>query len=107
MRLGSVRHHHFDELLVIYLSIAVDVRFAYHFVDLFVGQLLAQLLGWPQATFSSKLELKDGNKTASCVRETSCAREIDPIDARASPRKPRLAMCSRSSGWASPVQLAT
>jgi electron transfer flavoprotein beta subunit len=34
-----------------------------------VGQLLAQLLGWPQATFISKLELLDGNKGARCVRE--------------------------------------
>ena len=34
-----------------------------------VGQILAQLLGWPQATFISKVELKDGNKTATCVRE--------------------------------------
>jgi len=34
-----------------------------------VGQLLAQLLGWPQATFISKLELTDGNKSARCVRE--------------------------------------
>jgi electron transfer flavoprotein beta subunit len=34
-----------------------------------VGQLLAQLLGWPQATFISKLTLEDGNKTATCVRE--------------------------------------
>jgi electron transfer flavoprotein beta subunit len=34
-----------------------------------VGQLLAQLLGWPQATFISELKLEDGNAAASCVRE--------------------------------------
>ncbi|RMD84081.1 MAG: electron transfer flavoprotein subunit beta/FixA family protein [Candidatus Dadabacteria bacterium] len=34
-----------------------------------VGQLLAQLLGWPQATFISKLTLADGNASAECVRE--------------------------------------
>ncbi|RMF24811.1 MAG: electron transfer flavoprotein subunit beta/FixA family protein [Deltaproteobacteria bacterium] len=34
-----------------------------------VGQLLAQILGWPQATFISKLELADGNASATCVRE--------------------------------------
>jgi electron transfer flavoprotein beta subunit len=34
-----------------------------------VGQLLAQLLGWPQATFISKLDLGDGSVT--------CTREID------------------------------
>ena len=32
-----------------------------------VGQMLAQLLGWPQATFISKLEL--GNGSATAVRE--------------------------------------
>jgi electron transfer flavoprotein beta subunit len=34
-----------------------------------VGQLLAQLMGWPQATFISELKLEDGNAAASCVRE--------------------------------------
>ncbi len=34
-----------------------------------VGQLLAQILGWPQATFISKLDLADGNVSAECVRE--------------------------------------
>jgi len=34
-----------------------------------VGQMLAELLGWPQATFISKLELLDGNAAAQCVRE--------------------------------------
>ncbi len=32
-----------------------------------VGQLLAELLGWPQATFISKLDLENGS--ALCVRE--------------------------------------
>jgi len=34
-----------------------------------VGQLLAQLMGWPQATFISELKLVDGNAAATCVRE--------------------------------------
>ncbi len=32
-----------------------------------VGQMLAQILGWPQATFISELKLEDGK--AQCVRE--------------------------------------
>ncbi len=32
-----------------------------------IGQMLAELLGWPQATFASKLEIADGNVTV--VRE--------------------------------------
>jgi len=34
-----------------------------------VGQLLAELVGWPQATFISELTLEDGNAAATCVRE--------------------------------------
>jgi len=34
-----------------------------------VGQMLAELLSWPQATFISELELLDGNAAAKCVRE--------------------------------------
>jgi len=34
-----------------------------------VGQLLAELLGWPQATFISELKLEDGNAAAQCIRE--------------------------------------
>ena len=34
-----------------------------------VGQMLAQRLGWPQATFISELELADGGGSATCVRE--------------------------------------
>lgn len=34
-----------------------------------VGQILAELLGWPQATFISKLEIQDGNAAIQCVRE--------------------------------------
>jgi len=32
-----------------------------------VGQIVAELLGWPQATFISELEMTDGG--AQCVRE--------------------------------------
>ena len=34
-----------------------------------VGQMLAELLGWPQATFASKLELGSDQKTAKVTRE--------------------------------------
>jgi len=34
-----------------------------------VGQIVAELLGWPQATFISELELQDGNAAMQCVRE--------------------------------------
>ena len=33
------------------------------------GQMLAELLGWPQATFASKLELSGDQKSATVVRE--------------------------------------
>ena len=33
------------------------------------GQMLAALLGWPQATFASKLELTDDQKSAKVTRE--------------------------------------
>jgi electron transfer flavoprotein beta subunit len=34
-----------------------------------VGQMLAELLGWPQATFASKLELAGDHKSATVTRE--------------------------------------
>jgi electron transfer flavoprotein beta subunit len=34
------------------------------------GQMLAALLGWPQATFVSKVEWLEGNTAIQCVRET-------------------------------------
>jgi electron transfer flavoprotein beta subunit len=34
-----------------------------------VGQMLAELLGWPQATFASKLELAGDQKSAKVTRE--------------------------------------
>eukprot|EP00413_Alexandrium_margalefii_P011874 CAMPEP_0204533936 /NCGR_PEP_ID=MMETSP0661-20131031/12586_1 /ASSEMBLY_ACC=CAM_ASM_000606 /TAXON_ID=109239 /ORGANISM="Alexandrium margalefi, Strain AMGDE01CS-322" /LENGTH=124 /DNA_ID=CAMNT_0051540357 /DNA_START=83 /DNA_END=454 /DNA_ORIENTATION=+ len=39
----SLRHHHLDELLVVDLPVAVDVRLADHLVDLLVRELLAQV----------------------------------------------------------------
>jgi electron transfer flavoprotein beta subunit len=33
------------------------------------GQMLAELLGWPQATFASKVELADDQKSAKVTRE--------------------------------------
>ena len=33
------------------------------------GPMIAQLLGWPQATFISELKLEDGNSKATCIRE--------------------------------------
>lgn len=47
MRVAHIRmasllgHHHLHELLVIDLAISIDVRFADHFVNLVVSQLLA------------------------------------------------------------------
>ena len=35
-----------------------------------VGQMLAGLLGWPQATFVSKIEIISGGAELRCVRET-------------------------------------
>src|ERR1043166_7809698 len=36
-----------------------------------VGQMLAGLLGWPQATFVSKIEVVDDKKAARCTGETA------------------------------------
>merc|ERR1712146_805870 len=33
------------------------------------GQLIAGMLGWPQATFTSDLEISDDKKTATVTRE--------------------------------------
>merc|ERR1711907_614795 len=38
-----LRHHHLDELLVVDLPVAIDVRLADHLVDLLVRQLLAEV----------------------------------------------------------------
>ncbi|MEO7167797.1 MAG: electron transfer flavoprotein subunit beta/FixA family protein [Spartobacteria bacterium] len=40
------------------------------------GQMLAGLLGWPQATFISKIELLDGGARARCTRETDTGLEV-------------------------------
>src|SRR5207248_9724020 len=34
-----------------------------------VGQMLAELLGWPQATFASKVEIEPDQKSARVTRE--------------------------------------
>jgi electron transfer flavoprotein beta subunit len=41
-----------------------------------VGQMLAALLGWPQATFISKIELMDNATRARCTRETDAGLEV-------------------------------
>jgi len=41
-----------------------------------VGQMLAGLLGWPQATFVSKIEFFEGGKQARCTRETDGGLEV-------------------------------
>lgn len=41
-----------------------------------VGQMLAGLLGWPQATFVSKVEFLDGARLARCTRETDRGLEV-------------------------------
>src|ERR1041385_1310332 len=41
-----------------------------------VGQMLAGLLGWPQATFVSKIEFLDNKTRARCPRETDAGLQI-------------------------------
>ena len=41
-----------------------------------VGQMLAGLLGWPQATFVSKIEFLDNKTRAQCSRETDGGLEV-------------------------------
>jgi electron transfer flavoprotein beta subunit len=41
-----------------------------------VGQMLAGLLGWPQATFVSKIEFLDERRRARCTRETDAGLEV-------------------------------
>jgi electron transfer flavoprotein beta subunit len=45
-----------------------------------VGQMLAGLLGWPQATFVSKIEFLDNNTRARCTRETDGGLEVVAIE---------------------------
>src|SRR5256885_4643803 len=44
-----------------------------------VGQMLAGLLGWPQATFVSKIEFLDNKTRARCARETDGGLEVVAI----------------------------
>ena len=44
-----------------------------------VGQMLAALLGWPQATFVSKIEFLDNRARARCTRETDAGLEVIAI----------------------------
>jgi electron transfer flavoprotein beta subunit len=41
-----------------------------------VGQLLAGLLGWPQATFVSRIQFLDAGARAECTRETDAGLEV-------------------------------
>jgi len=45
-----------------------------------VGQMLAGLLGWPQATFVSKIEFLENKTRARCIRETDGGLEIVAIN---------------------------
>ncbi|CAN5470253.1 electron transfer flavoprotein subunit beta/FixA family protein [soil metagenome] len=45
-----------------------------------VGQMLAGLLGWPQATFISKIELLENGSRARCTRETDGGLEIIEVN---------------------------
>src|SRR2546427_835167 len=45
-----------------------------------VGQMLAGLLGWPQATFVSKIVFLDDKTRARCTRETDAGLEIVEVD---------------------------
>src|SRR5215813_8536254 len=44
-----------------------------------VGQMLAALLGWPQATFVSKIEFLDNKTRTRCTRETDGGLEVIAI----------------------------
>lgn len=44
------------------------------------GQMLAGLLNWPQATFISRLELRNGGQVARCTRETDAGMEVIEVD---------------------------
>ena len=41
-----------------------------------VGGMLAGLLGWPQAQFASKVDIKDGEKEAEVAREIDGGLEV-------------------------------
>jgi electron transfer flavoprotein beta subunit len=43
------------------------------------GQMLAELLGWPQATFASKVELGGDQKSAKVTREVDGGLETDAV----------------------------
>jgi electron transfer flavoprotein beta subunit len=45
-----------------------------------VGQMLAGLLGWPQATFVSQIEFLDNKTRARCTRETDGGLEVVAIE---------------------------
>jgi electron transfer flavoprotein beta subunit len=45
-----------------------------------VGQMLAGLLNWPQATFVSKIEFLDNRTRARCTRETDAGLEVIEVD---------------------------
>src|SRR5438876_2019326 len=45
-----------------------------------VGQMLAGLLGWPQATFVSKVEFLDDKRRARCTRETDAGLEVVEVN---------------------------
>ena len=45
-----------------------------------VGQMLAGLLDWPQATFVSKIEFVDNKNRARCTRETDAGLEVIEVD---------------------------
>src|SRR6266700_3631603 len=45
-----------------------------------VGQMLAGLLGWPQATFVSKIEFLENKTRAQCSRETDAGLEVVEVN---------------------------
>jgi electron transfer flavoprotein beta subunit len=45
-----------------------------------VGQMLAGLLGWPQATFVSKIEFLEDKTRARCTRETDAGLEVIEVN---------------------------
>ena len=66
-----------------------------------VGQMLAGLLGWPQATFVSKIEFLDNKTRARCTRETDgglevvASRSAGDYHHRPSPQRTALRLAAR------------
>jgi len=61
-----------------------------------VGQMLPVVLGWPQATFVSKIEFLDNKTRARCTRETDAGLEVVEVDLPADYYPPTFASMNRA-----------